>query len=680
MYNVSNDYINALEKKVIRNHINVHIKKEHESFGFGMDLDENSIIPNSLSVSNKCVSGSDFCLGSVYTGELNVSILAGIGGDYIYYHDAEVIVEYGLELDNGQIEWIDIGKFYVDEASQSTRILTLKCYDAMFKFDENIEEDAFGTPFELLSFICEKCGVILEHDESYFDDFINGNYDFSLYSEKLTTYRDALSQIATVLGGFATINRKGHLEIRSFKNREKIGIPKKRKISTASNNYNTFFRGVTCKFLVENEYFDYRFIDRSKNNGLIVDLGEIPIVAGIEEYKEEILVNIYREIEDIEYYPCKISCITDPRIDVGDYIEHPEKYMFSEEQMITSLITGFTWRFRGKMDLQSVGSNPRLQIKSKLEKQLSHAGNGNGSPLIVHSYTNAEKYTIREKEIEIIRINYTTIKECKPIFMCTVPFETSVDGMVTFSIMIDGEYVPNGKLVKEVMQGRNFLSFNRYFVDKANERHTLQVFLKVEYPILTNRIMQSDIATIFNYIKAAQEKPAETVTYETVPLDLTEPTLTIEKEDIRAMLFSDGIAGEGKWDGMIDFTEKFGQTAKIAKISSIGFNDDCSIGTQIPTRSAFVESFGTSAIFKASTVPMNITGGVNHVIGAYKMQTSKAGNYEYDSDYVDISDGTFKLRQDYVYESQPRTIDEGFLSVVSISTDDKQTIESAVIE
>lgn len=678
MYDVSSEYVNALNNKVIRNQIKVYIKEKAN--GYTNCYTDMSIIPNSLSVSNKCVSGTDFCLGSVYTGELNVSLIAGSGQHYIDYYDAEVRVEYGLELENGQIEVIPIGTFFVNEASQSTRILTLKCYDAMFLFDENIEEDVYGTPFELLSFICEKCGVILEHDESYFDDFANGNYDFSLYSEKLSTYRDAVSQIAIVLGGFATINRQGHLEIRRFRSRKTTEIPKSRKIETKSNNYKTFFSGVTCKFLVENEYIDYRYIGREEDRGLIVDLGEIPIVSGIDEYKEEILVNIYREIEDIEYYPCKISCITDPRIDLGDMIEHPDKYMFIEEEIIKSLVTGYTWRFRGKMDLQSVGSNPMLQIKSKLEKQLSQAGSGNGSPLIVHSYTNAEKYTILDKSIEIIRINYTTTKECKPIFMCTIPFTMDVDGRAIFQIAIDGEYVENGRLVQEVPRGKNFLSFNRYFADKANERHTLQVFLEVDYPVLINRRMQANIETIFNYIKAAQEKPAETVTYDIVSEDTTKPTLTIEQEDIRAMLFSDGIAGEGKWDGMIDFTEKFGHTAKIAKISSIGFNDDCSIGTQIPTRSAFVESFGTSAIFKASTVPMNITGGVNHVIGGYKMQTQKAGNYEYDSDYVDISDGTFKLRQDYVYSSQPRTIDEGFLSVVSIRTDDKQTIESVVIE
>ena len=43
--------------------------------------------------------------------------------------------------------------------------------------------------------------------------------------------------------------------------------------------------------------------------------------------------------------------------------------------------------------------------------------------------------------------------------------------------------------------------------------------------------------------------------YEQGVIDTTIPTATIDKGGVKAVLYGQGIAGEGKWDGTIKFAE-----------------------------------------------------------------------------------------------------------------------------
>ena len=62
--------------------------------------------------------------------------------------------------------------------------------------------------------------------------------------------------------------------------------------------------------------------------------------------------------------------------------------------------------------------------------------------------------------------------------MATIPLEMSLDGYVEFYIYVDGILDENGILTEYLNKGKHFVTFTRYFVDKADKRHTVTVTAK----------------------------------------------------------------------------------------------------------------------------------------------------------------------------------------------------------
>lgn len=66
MYNVSQDYINALEQPVQDYKLNITID--------GVTYDESVIVGGSFSITNQCSEGDTVQIGSVYCAELKLTI------------------------------------------------------------------------------------------------------------------------------------------------------------------------------------------------------------------------------------------------------------------------------------------------------------------------------------------------------------------------------------------------------------------------------------------------------------------------------------------------------------------------------------------------------------------------------------------------------------------------------
>jgi hypothetical protein len=64
----------------------------------------------------------------------------------------------------------------------------------------------------------------------------------------------------------------------------------------------------------------------------------------------------------------------------------------------------------------------------------------------------------------------------------------------------------------------------------------------------------------------------------------------------------------------------------------------------------------------------------------YIFDTTKKSYYAYDTENILIKDNTFILNTDYKYVSEIQETNFGKVSVLEIKTDDKQEIESVVIE
>ena len=471
MYNTTDSYKEAVNNSEIRNRAAGTITLTD---GTVLEIKNGDIIPGSLSINNKCINSSNFCFGSVYVGEMNISIKNQI--DRYSLYDAKVEISYYLTLQDGKEEQVPLGVFYVDEPKRTKKIIALKCYDKMTDFDIDVDEETVGTPYQLLLFISKKCGVELAQTEEEINSMCNGTQLYSIYADRVRTYRDAISYIASVLAGFATINREGKLQICSFSTVSCADISAKRRTASTIADYETYFCGVKARFVSQQNFYPYKEIDETIQGGLLLDMGDIPIVQGLEETKHEILQNILAVLKNIRYTPSEFYMTTDPSIDLGDML--CLKDVNATTDAVNTLVTSFTWNYHSTQKIKSEGGNTKLQgVSSSEDKQLADMEiKVESKKIVVHTFTNSAKITVDDtKEVNLIVINYATVEDTKPIFVATIPLEMSLDGYVEFYIYIDGIIDENGVLTKYLEKGKHFVTLSRYFVDKADKRHTVTV-------------------------------------------------------------------------------------------------------------------------------------------------------------------------------------------------------------
>lgn len=645
MYSTTDSYKEAVNKIVIRNRASGKITLTD---GTVLEINNGDIIPGSLSINNKCINSGNFCFGSVYVGEMNISIKNQI--DRYSLYGAKVEISYYLTLTDGTEEQVPLGVFYVDSPKRTKKIIALKCYDKMTDFDIDVDEETVGTPYQLLLFISEKCGVELAQTEEEINVMCNGTQLYSIYADRVGTYRDAISYIASVLAGFATINREGKLQICSFSTVSCADIQAKRRTTSTIADYETYFYGVKARFVSQQNFYPYTEIDETIEGGLLLDMGDIPIVQGMEETKHEILQNILAVLKDIRYTPSEFSVTTDPSIDLGDML--CLKDVNATTDSVNTLVTSFTWNYHSTQKIKSEGGNTKLQgVSSSEDKQLADMEiKVESKKIVVHTFTNSSKITVDDtKEVNLIVINYATVEDTKPIFVATIPLEMSLDGYVEFYVYIDGIIDENGVLTKYLAKGKHFVTLCRYFIDKAEKRHTVTVTAKTVYTESHARVSEANIATIFNYINAAQadrESQNSTTTdtttlspieYDVVPVDTTPPKATIIKNDIKAVLYAQGLAGTSKWDGTINIDESFGAVT-FSEFQIAGFNADVSIDSKTPVANVFAEVFSQMPLYDIQIQGFNASCGVNDVVTNYTFNTGKKAVYLYDSSCVKADD------------------------------------------
>ena len=177
--------------------------------GETIDFTDKEILKGTGYIQRSCSGSSELELGSVYASEFGLSLFTNV--DRYRLEGAQISLRYHLHFDYGTQESIPMGIFEVSEANRSKKRLELKGFDFMLRFDRRFTvKETFGTAFELLTFICERCRVQLGMTEAQVLILPNGTEMLSIYPEHdIETYRDLLHYVASTLGSIALIDRYG---------------------------------------------------------------------------------------------------------------------------------------------------------------------------------------------------------------------------------------------------------------------------------------------------------------------------------------------------------------------------------------------------------------------------------------------------------------------------------------
>lgn len=673
MYNVSDNFKSAIKASNRKSSIYGVLTTSN---GTEYLLNDGNIIKDSLYITNQIVNNNKLTFGAVYAGECGLVINSTI--DRYSLFGAKLELTFMLELEDGTEELLPLGVFNVDTPERIGSKIKLTAVDNMSKLDITVNEDVNGTWYELLSYISAKCGVELAQTQTELEALhVNvTNQNYTIQQDKIDTYRDALSFLSMVICANATIDNTGRLKMVQYA----TSACDSNNGSTRLNNckfsdYTTRYAGIKARFFANENYAPYSAVNQDID-GLILDLGDIPIVGGTNDTKNATVEAMCATISQIAYVPATLYVASNPAYELGDMITCES--VNNTVDNVNTYVMAYKYDYRKKETINCYGDNPLLQnIKDKsksvntsdIEAQIAT------KQMVIVNSTNVSDITIAQEFKEIVTLNFSVHSDCRPICVFTIPFSIDIDGYVEFGLYDGLVALDNATYKGYYEKGEHFATFMYLDDMKKDDRRSLRVLAKCYADVTSaTRVQDARLKAIENgWSLIVAGTPAE---LEDIVVDTTEPTAIVKALAVKAIAYTQGINGKGEWDGTLEFKDEFGIIPLLSSMSVGAFDTNVATSTQTPAPASIVEMFGLIPL----TNTMNVLGFeenvvTGEVINGYVFDTS---NGTYNSEYV-TADGAYMYKTEYKYTSTEQTIDSGRMCAVSIDMTPFVNVESVVI-
>lgn len=554
------------------------------------------ILKGSGYIHRSCSGSSELEIGTVYAGEFGISLFSNI--DRYSLEDSKLELFYHQELESKKIETIPMGIFDVTEANRSKKILELKGYDYMLRFDKNFPvTDTFGTAFELLSLSCEKCKVELGMTEDEVKAFVNGEEVLAIYQDHdIETYRDFIHYIASTLGAFAGVSRDGKLILNKYAESISTEIKTRERFSSSISDFKTRYTAINSTN-AKTKIAEYYSLEN--DDGLTMNLGINPLMQlGLPEKRKRMCESLLTEICKIHHTPFDMVTIGDPSLDVGDRIA-----ISYPEEKIEGLITDIEYKINGKHRILGVGKNPYLsKAKSKNDKNIVGLLNQiESEKLVVHAYSNYSAFNLSTTDTPIIRIEFASNKETEAIFnasillniICDTEEKTrKISRNVKKQVEVlnkDGKsYDPPKFEEKEEVEELDFIEN----IEIPTRLVITYVFndTKIEHHIPKETYLSGDhILNLFYPLTKLQEK---TMNNFSVLIRLESGQAMIGKDNAIAAISGQSLGSTEAWDGKLKIDESWKKIELSHSFLLRKLKADYKVERQIPTPIIFNEKVG----------------------------------------------------------------------------------------
>ena len=221
MLDVSAAYTAAIKDKNRTDRITGTIKL---CDGETINITDDIIVNNSVTLKEQLVSGDTFEIGTFYTNQLDITVY---DNNFLSrtYANARITPKYEIQLADGTWESVPLGIFTVDNSLTKRKgsIHKLTAFDDSTKFDVDISAYSGGkkTVQQHIKDLAADVGITLVTTD--FSSYPNYNLIVdSTVSSSVQTYRDLIEWCCALMASSARINRYGKLEIVKLKEKKKI--------------------------------------------------------------------------------------------------------------------------------------------------------------------------------------------------------------------------------------------------------------------------------------------------------------------------------------------------------------------------------------------------------------------------------------------------------------------------
>lgn len=248
---------------------------------------------------------SDLTIGNAQSSSITFSIYE----DTVDLENREMVLFEGLEVSEGNIEYIQIGIFKITSATAEEGKTSYTGYDRMYSSMEMTYVSKLKYPnkdINIVKEICTQAGIT----------FVESTMDDKAISiataPKGYTRREMLGYLSARQGKNAVINSQGQLEFRWYKDADYTIRPTK--------YYENGLKFTTSKaFKVEKIVCEVATDNDSKT--LTSGSGTMAINISNPFMTQAVLDAVYKKIGGFTYRPLTVECLGDWRLEVGDIVK-----------------------------------------------------------------------------------------------------------------------------------------------------------------------------------------------------------------------------------------------------------------------------------------------------------------------------------------------------------------------
>ena len=640
MYPVSNEFLQKIKENTREYYWTGTITTKNKTKYNFVNKD---ILKGSAYVNYKCCSGGEIEIGSVYAGEMKITLFNNV--DRYTLMDGEITLTFHLKLDNGKEETVPMGVFIISEANRNIKTLEITAYDRMLLLDKEFKvTDMVGTPYEILSFMAEDCKIELAQTENEIKSLTNGKEVYSIYADNdVDSWRDVLYYLAQAMCCYATFNRQGKLELRQYGMNPVFEVSNTHRFVSSFSDFKTKYTAIssTNARMQVAEYYALETDD-----GLTMNLGTNPMIQyGLQKTRERILNNILNQLAVFEYIPFDSQTIGNPALDVGDVIVFKGGHADEDGY---SCITEFECRVNGKQTIKGVGKNPRLaSAKSKNDKNINGLiSSAEENKIVYYNFVNAAKLTIGETLSNVISIEYVATEDTTAMFLAQI-------------ILQANPAEDNDTVILKVTYKQGLEEVNTFYPIETyhSGTHTLTLF----YPITSVEAASDNEFNVFMNIVGGG-------------------SVVIDAGNAKATISGQGLAaGLNVWDGKITIEESFEEPIiwEICNYKVDNFYQNLNFVAKEPTTPAISQNitpvpFG-QLVFTINELDESMDA--TPVVKSFSLDVIYPP--QYDENYVEVVDSGFQLKSEFeVSESKEGTVNLGRTSVLSINTEQYESIDS----
>ena len=313
------------------------------SDGTAFSVDSSKIWQNGFSIEDATSGESDFQVGAAIINKFTI-VLNDMYGDFSGYDFrlAKVTAQIGLSLST--TETVIKGRYIVNDAVYQDPLITIECYDYMYRFEKPYSLSTLVYPATLATIVrnaCADCDVTLGTQT-----FQNSTMIVGIAPDaKTATYRDVLSWCAQMAGCFARCNRNGALELKwydtdSFNHTDdptvinRITDIFKPEISTDK----VVITGVKINLKTDAAAEEAVKTYTTGTEGYVVQVDNNPFIT--ESNVDSILTALGTQLIGMSFWKARVPHLANPAIEAGDTAVFWDRQGNQYEMLVTR--TAFT--------------------------------------------------------------------------------------------------------------------------------------------------------------------------------------------------------------------------------------------------------------------------------------------------------------------------------------------------